>query len=78
MKKIRLKDLTLEMKKDISMQVVGISESPEETARKYNITITTLNKIIKDFFNEEIKETDDGVIDIVLKEAVNKIPNIKN
>lgn len=78
MKKIRLKDLTLEMKKDIFMQVVGITETPEETARKYNITITTLNKIIKDFFNDEIQETDDGMIDITLKKAVNKIPNFKN
>jgi len=63
-KKINFKDLTLEMKKDIFLQVIGIKESPKETAKKYNITQKTINQICAEFIFENISETDDGIMDI--------------
>ena len=37
-KKLQFRDLTLEMKKDIFIQIINNVELPSETAKKYNIT----------------------------------------
>ena len=63
-KKLQFRDLTLEMKKDIFIQIINYVELPSETAKKYNITEKTLNRIVQELLFEEIKGTDDGTIDI--------------
>ena len=47
MKKLRFEELPLEVKKDVFMQVISNKESPKDTAKRYNITERTINKIRK-------------------------------
>jgi|TARA_B100001094_G_scaffold332747_1_gene406212 hypothetical protein len=63
-KKLQIEDLTLEMKKDIFVQVINVKEHPKATAKKYNITEHTINQICQEFIFEKIIDTDDGILDI--------------
>ena len=63
-KKLKYEDLPLEVKKDIFKQILDIKEHQSDTAKRYNITEKTLNKIVQEFVFEKIDETSDGIVDI--------------
>lgn len=63
-KKLKFKDLPLEVKKDIFLQVIDVKESPKDTAKRYNITERTINQICQEFIFDNIQETEDGILDI--------------
>jgi hypothetical protein len=66
-KKIKFEDLTLEMKKDIFVKLIGNTESPKDTQKRYNITEKTMNKICQEFIFDKIHETEDGIMEITGK-----------
>ena len=72
MKKLKFEQLPFEVKKDIFLQVIEIKEPPKVTAKKYNISVSTLNKIVQEYIFENINETADGVIDITPEHVIYK------
>ena len=63
-KKLKYVDLTLEMKKDIFLQIIALKEHPKETAKKYNVTNKTINQIVQEFVFENISTDGSGIVDI--------------
>jgi hypothetical protein len=77
MKKLRFEELPLEVKKDVFMQVISNKESPKDTAKRYNITERTINKIVGEFIFENASRIDDGIMDITPREDYTTINDIK-
>tara|TARA_R110001592_G_scaffold30305_4_gene108789 strand:- start:234 stop:476 length:243 start_codon:yes stop_codon:yes gene_type:complete len=77
MKKLRFEELPLEVKKDVFMQVISNKESPKDTAKRYNITERTINKIVGEFIFENASRIEDGIMDITPRQDYTTVNDIK-
>lgn len=76
-KKLQFNELPLEVKKDIFLQVIEIKEHPRDTAKRYNITEATINRILAEFIFEKSSRIEDGVLDITPRTDYTTINDIK-
>jgi len=76
-KKLRFEELPTEIKKDIFLQVIEIKESPKDTAKRYNVSVQTINRILGEFIFESATRIDDGILDITPRTDYTTINDIK-